>query len=528
MSHSRLRRGREEEEAEGEDGGRAGSEGSTPAKRPRGCSCNCCLQRREEEVSYESQIGILTEERKNHQREMQELHRNSRLELNEVKKLISEQNSFIHLICERLNTLISETSALGEHVRKYSDLRALSHQSEIRAHRLKFENKCCDDKYSRHDIMADDGSPIKVAIYDHENMIITNGPLSSMQVKVVVLDGEFNKESKEQWNGDSFLTSIIRGRTGKPPLFANELFLKLQNGVAHLNGVKFQDNSSFVPSKTFRLGVMAADDNIPEKILEGISEPFSVKDGRGFQKKKAPHPSLSDPIYKLRKIAENGDRHKPLEQKHINLVQDFLWFYNKDKDNLRQACGNIPDHDWEIIVGHALSCKPGHEIYSYCIPGKDATIFFNSLYSIVGAKVNGAYTSCEEFNKTQKELVEKFKTKAYDSLKAVQYENKETCHEDELIVGDRGSCYLKGSCSMPAFSTQPTGLYEEPSYHGDIPESLPALQSPRPLQRWVKIVAVVKTLHFWNKKSEMSAFIRELISIPIPESSFAMPDMSDN
>lgn len=105
-----------------------------------------------------------------------------------------------------------------------------------------------------------------------------------MQVRIVVMNGEFNKDNKVQWNRDSFLQNIVYGRPGKLPLFANELYLRLENGVANLYGAKFQDNSSFLPSKQFRLGVMAADDSISEKILEGISESFAVKDGRGFCK----------------------------------------------------------------------------------------------------------------------------------------------------------------------------------------------------------------------------------------------------
>lgn len=62
-------------------------------------------------------------------------------------------------------------------------------------------------------------------------------------------------------------------------MFPYELYIRLENGVANLYGVKFQDN---VPSKKFRLGVMAADDSISEKILEGIPEPFTIKAGRGF------------------------------------------------------------------------------------------------------------------------------------------------------------------------------------------------------------------------------------------------------
>lgn len=67
-----------------------------------------------------------------------------------------------------------------------------------------------------------------------------------------------------------------------------------------------------------------------------------------------------------------------------------------------QACRNIPDHAWNIIVGHALSCKPGPEHYSYRIPGTDTTIFFSSLYKIIGAEFNGKYASYEELNITQK------------------------------------------------------------------------------------------------------------------------------
>ncbi|XP_062223000.1 calmodulin-binding protein 60 B-like isoform X2 [Phragmites australis] len=510
MSLSRPRRGRDEEED-----GRAGGEdprGSAPAKRPRRCSssCSCC---QETQDFCESQIKILRkemqlmskgfiEECRTLQREMREFYQNSRLQF---KEQISERME--QLIREQFNTLISRSTP-GDHL---PNVRALSHPDKIRTCRLKFENKCCGDKYSGHVITADDRNPIKVAIYDHDNRIITDGPLSSMQVKIVVLDGEFNKENKEQWSEDSFLKSIIVcGRTGKPPLFANEPYLRLKNGVAKLCDVKFQDN---VPSKKFRLGVMAADDSISEKILEGISDSFSIKSGRGFLNKKDPHPSLSDPIYKLKKIAENGDRHKLLQQKHINLVRDFLRFYNKDKNSLRKACGNVSDHDWDIIVGHALNCKPEDVLYSYCIPEMGATIFFNSLYTIVGAEFNGIFTSYEELYGTQKELVEKSKTTAYDNMEVVQYEYRDPCHENEVIAGGMGSCYQRGSRSMLPSPTLPTRIHDERSYNGEVLESRPAQEIPGPHQRWVKAVTVVTTLRFWNKESAWS-LMREMISIP--------------
>ncbi|BAT15165.1 Os11g0665000 [Oryza sativa Japonica Group] len=264
--------------------------GFGPQSRPKRTRPYAFLASLETQDFYKSQIEILKkemqcmskgfiEERKVLQREMQLFYQNSQLQLNEQ---ISEQQRRMEQIWGQFNTLISDTSTPGDHVKKHTNHRGLSYQREIRTHRLKFENRCCNDKFSRHVITADDGSPIKVAIYDHDNKIITNGPLSSMQVRIVVMNGEFNKDNKVQWNRDSFLQNIVYGRPGKLPLFANELYLRLENGVANLYGAKFQDNSSFLPSKQFRLGVMAADDSISEKILEGISESFAVKDGRGF------------------------------------------------------------------------------------------------------------------------------------------------------------------------------------------------------------------------------------------------------
>ncbi|KAK3154416.1 hypothetical protein QOZ80_2BG0190250 [Eleusine coracana subsp. coracana] len=519
MSLSRLRRGREEDGGgDGRAGGDEGQRESTLGKRPRHCSCSCCQEMKD---FYECQIEILKKEMqcmskgfiedcKILQREMQEFYQNSQLQL---KEKICE--SMEQLIREQFNTSIMETSTSeDQHLRKYNSLRAIHSQNRPRTYRLKFENKCCNDKYSRHDITADDGNPIKVAIYDHDYRIITEGPLSSMQVKIVVLNGEFNNDNKEQWSGDSFRRNIIHARPGKPPLFSNEQYLRLKNGVASLYGAKFQDNSSFVPSKKFRMGVMPADDSISEKILEGISESFSVKDGRGFSKKKDPHPSLGNPIYKLKKIAENGDRHKLLEQMQIKLVKDFVRFYKKDKDSLRKACANISDHDWDVIVEHALSCKPGHECFSYHIPAMDATIFFNSLYNIVGAEFSGKYSCYEELDSAQKDLVEASKMEAYDSLTAVEHEDKRHFSEHEVIAGDRGRCYLRGSCSIVPLPMLPTKFHDETSPHSMDLESGSAQESPHPRQRWIKLVTMVTTVHFWNKK-------------PSAESSIGMADTSN-
>jgi hypothetical protein len=65
-------------------------------------------------------------------------------------------------------------------------------------------------------------------------------------------------------------------------LLSGNLYFRLQGGVCYLSRAKFQDNSSFVPSKKFKLGVMADDERISERIQEGITESFAVMDIRGF------------------------------------------------------------------------------------------------------------------------------------------------------------------------------------------------------------------------------------------------------
>jgi hypothetical protein len=147
---------------------------------------------------------------------------------------------------------------------------------------LRFLNSCGNDKYSTRKIEADDKNLLKVAIYDYNNEIITREPFSSMRVRIVAIHGDFDDDHKGQWTQEYFHSKIVTGRPGKEHLLSGNLYFRLQNGEGHLDSAKFQDNSSFVPSKRFKLGVMAADDRISGRIQEGITESFAVKDIRGF------------------------------------------------------------------------------------------------------------------------------------------------------------------------------------------------------------------------------------------------------
>ncbi|KAF2912021.1 calmodulin-binding protein 60 B isoform X1 [Oryza sativa Japonica Group] len=150
---------------------------------------------------------------------------------------------------------------------------------------------------------------------------------------------------------------------------------------------------------------MAADERISERIQEGITESFAVKDVRGYLTKKNPNPSPRDAVYKLSKIAKNGDRHKLLEQNGIKTVEDFLSFYNKSPDDLRKILGKISDQDWDLIISHALKCNPRPGIYSSCLQESNVSheheAFFrsNGSYYLQGScSMQPSHTSQEQLD----------------------------------------------------------------------------------------------------------------------------------
>lgn len=289
-------------------------------------------------------------------------------EQNRMGKMLQMQNEKFESMSRETQDLREEVSYLKVNISRLQGYpqrspapRMLSDQHSSIPLQLKFLNSCKNDKFSKKQIEADDKAPLKVAIYNHNNKIITSEPFSSMRVHIVPIQGDFDDDHKGQWTEEYFRSKIVTGRRGKVPLLYGDLYIRLQNGVGYLNTAKFQDNSSFVASKKFKLGVMAVDERISQRIQEGITESFAVKDIRGLSTKKNPNPSPRDPIYKLSKIAKDGDRHKSLEKKGIRTVWDFLLSYTQSPENLRNNMGKISDQDWDVIINNAQKCqRPGN------------------------------------------------------------------------------------------------------------------------------------------------------------------------
>ncbi|KAG9459572.1 hypothetical protein H6P81_004080 [Aristolochia fimbriata] len=264
-------------------------------------------------------------------------------------------------------------------------------------------------------IETEEGVPLQVVIVDAgSKKTVTSGPLSSVKVEVLVLNGDFGKNEEEDWTQQEFDANVIREREGKRPLLAGELVSTLKDGVGNLGEISFTDNSSWIKSRTFRIGVKVIESSCPEEqIREARSEAFVVKDHRGESYRKHYPPSLDDDIWRLEKIGKDGVYHKKLSDGGIRTVQDFLRFLVTDSVALRSKfCCGMSAKSWEATVQHAKTSLLDNKIYRYDKYG--VQLLLNSIYEVVGAVFGGhVYQSPNELDATQMVLVDCVKQSAY-------------------------------------------------------------------------------------------------------------------
>lgn len=228
-----------------------------------------------------------------------------------------------------------------------------------------------NEVFTKKDIRAANGDPIKIAIVLNNQQGGTSHRLFSAKIKVVVLHGDFNGDNQVGWTSDEFNNYIVRPRDRVGVVLTGELELNLKDGEAYLRSATFIDNSKFTRSGKFRLGVMIADD-IGERVQEGITEPFTVKDRRGESRpefyfwssapfvffsiktliahfvlilvgcRKHAIPSLGDEVWRLKKISKNGVFYKALRENGIHSVKHFLRQYYKDEQALRNVRRQLP------------------------------------------------------------------------------------------------------------------------------------------------------------------------------------------
>ncbi|KAL8155475.1 hypothetical protein AgCh_000748 [Apium graveolens] len=293
-------------------------------------------------------------------------------------------------------------------------------RSSSRVWQLVFQHKFPDILFTCTKVASTDGEPIKVVLVDPSSKkTITSGPLSSMKIEIVVLNGDFVADERENWTEEDFKHNIIREREGKRPLVTGDLTITLQDGVANLDNVCFTDNSCWTRCRKFRLGARLQGGS-PE-VREAKSEAFVVKDHRGEAYKKHHPPLLADDIWRLEKIAKDGEYHKRLVAlAGISTVKEFLQMYVTDPSSLRRVIGGdsgISNKIWDTIIEHATTCVLDNKMYLYTGAAQRVILVFNSIWKVIGATFDGKnYQNLDSLSFPQMRLVEEVKQQAYLSL----------------------------------------------------------------------------------------------------------------
>lgn len=130
------------------------------------------------------------------------------------------------------------------------------------------------------------GAAIDIVLIDaNTGHVVTSGPESSLKLDVVVLEGDFNNEDDDNWTEEEFDSHVVKERDGKRPLLTGDLQVVLNEGVGTLGELSFTDNSSWIRSRKFRLGLKVASDCCEGfRIREAKTDAFTVKDHRGERK----------------------------------------------------------------------------------------------------------------------------------------------------------------------------------------------------------------------------------------------------
>ena len=132
-------------------------------------------------------------------------------------------------------------------------------------------------------VEGEQGAAIHVVLIDaNTRNTVISGSESSVKLDVVVLEGDFNNEDDDNWTREDFEGHVVKEREGKRPLLTGDLQVTLKDGVGTLGDLTFTDNSSWIRSRKFRLGLKVASGYCEgTRIREAKTEAFTVKDHRG-------------------------------------------------------------------------------------------------------------------------------------------------------------------------------------------------------------------------------------------------------
>ncbi|XP_057967683.1 calmodulin-binding protein 60 E-like [Malania oleifera] len=293
-------------------------------------------------------------------------------------------------------------------------------------------------------VEGEQGAAIRVVLQDlNTDTIVQTGPESTAKLNVVVLEGDFNEDGDDDWTSEHFQSQEVKEREGKRPLLTGDLQMILKDGVGTLGDLTFTDNSSWIRSRKFRLGVKVAPGYCEGiRVREAKTEAFAVKDHRGELYKKHYPPALRDDVWRLDRIAKDGALHKKLLTAEIVTVEDFLRCLVRDPQRLRNILGSgMSNRMWENTVEHAKTCVLGGKLYVYFADDTHSTgAVFNHIYELRGLIADGQFFPLESLTHNQKISVDSLVKRAYENWgQVVEYGGNALNPGTSSINGTRSS-----------------------------------------------------------------------------------------
>ncbi|CAL5375217.1 unnamed protein product [Camellia sinensis] len=278
-------------------------------------------------------------------------------------------------------------------------------------------------------VEGEQGAAIHIVLLDvNTGHVVTSGPESTVKLDVVVLEGDFNNEDDEGWTEEEFESHVVKEREGKRPLLTGDLQVTLKEGVGTLGELTFTDNSSWIRSRKFRLGLKVASGFCEGiRVREAKTEAFTVKDHRGELYKKHYPPALNDDVWRLEKIGKDGSFHKRLNKSGIFTVEDFLRLVVRDSQKLRTILGSgMSNKMWDALIEHAKTCAMSGKLYVYYADDtRNVGVVFNNIYELTGLITGEQYLSSDSLSDSQKLYVDTLVKKAYDNWNyVVEYDGK--------------------------------------------------------------------------------------------------------
>ncbi|KAE8710360.1 Calmodulin-binding protein 60 E [Hibiscus syriacus] len=272
-------------------------------------------------------------------------------------------------------------------------------------------------------VEGEQGAAIHIVLVDsNTGHVVTTGPEASVKLDVIVLEGDFNNEDDEDWTQEEFESHVVKEREGKRPLLTGDLQVALKEGVGTLGDLTFTDNSSWIRSRKFRLGLKVASGFCEGiRVREAKTEAITVKDHRGELYKKHYPPALNDEVWRLEKIGKDGSFHKRLNTAGIVTVEDFLRLVVRDQQKLRNILGSgMSNKMWEALLDHAKTCVLSGKLYVYYTDDSRTNgVVFNNIYELNGLISGEQYLPADSLSDSQKVYIDSMVKKAYDNWNQV-------------------------------------------------------------------------------------------------------------